>query len=80
MFSETVFKYLLVHDGQTALAQITTFNPDVILMAYDLPNFNGIEVTKALRKAGNKTPIIAYVHPNDKKMIKRWILWGLVAI
>ena len=77
MFADTVFKYLLVHDGQTALAQITAFNPDVILIAYDLPKLNGIDVTKALRKAGNKTPIIAYTHLNDKKMIKRWIPLGL---
>lgn len=77
MFSETVFKYLLVHDGKTALAQITTFNPDVILMAYDLPKLNGIDVTKALRKDGNKTPVIAYTHLNDKKMLKNWIPLGL---
>ncbi|MBL4899006.1 MAG: response regulator [Colwellia sp.] len=54
MFSETVFKYLLVHDGQAALAQITTFNPDVILMAYDLPKFNGIDVTKHFVKVAIK--------------------------
>lgn len=77
MFAETVFKYLLVHDGQTALAQITAFNPDVILMAYDLPKLNGIEVTKALRKAGNEVPVVAYTHLNDKKMIKCWIPLGL---
>lgn len=77
MFAETIFEYLLVNDGQTALTQIAAFNPDAILMAYDLPKFNGIEVTKAIRAAGNKTPIIAYTHLNDKKIIKRWIPLGL---
>jgi hemerythrin-like metal-binding protein len=77
MFAQTVFKYVLVHDGETALAQIADFKPDVILMAYDLPKLNGIEVTKALRKEGNKTPVIAYTHLCDKKMIKRWIPLGL---
>ncbi|MFT5852473.1 MAG: hemerythrin-like metal-binding protein [Colwellia sp.] len=77
IFAQTVFKYLLVNDGETALAQIADFKPDVILMAYDLPKFNGIEVTKALRKEGNNTPIIAYTHLCDKKMIKRWIPLGL---
>jgi hemerythrin-like metal-binding protein len=77
MFAETVFKYLLVHDGQTALAQITAFEPDVILMAYDLPRLNGIEVTKALREQGNKTPIVAYTHFNDKDQIKNWIPLGI---
>ncbi len=46
-------------------------------MAYDLPKLNGIEVTKALRKAGNKTPVVAYTHVNDKKTLKRWIPLGL---
>jgi hemerythrin-like metal-binding protein len=77
MFAETVFEYMLVNNGESALAQITEFNPDVILMAYDLPKLNGIEVTKSIREAGNKTPIIAYTHINDKKMIKRWIPLGL---
>jgi hemerythrin-like metal-binding protein len=77
MFAETVFKYLLVHDGEAALEQINTFNPDVILMAYDLPKLNGIEVTKRLRKEGNKTPIVAYTHISDEKMIKPWRLLGL---
>ena len=77
MFAQTVFKYVLVNDGETALAQIANFEPDVILMAYDLPKINGIEVTKVLRKEGNKTPVIAYTHLCDKKMIQRWIPLGL---
>lgn len=77
MFADTVFKYLLVHDGQAALEQINTFKPDAILLAYDLPQLNGIKVTKALRRAGNKTPVIAYTHINDKKVIKHWIPLGL---
>lgn len=77
MFAETVFKYMLVNDGETALAQITAFNPDVILMAYDLPKLNGIDITKVIREAGNNTPIVAYTHVSDKKMIKRWIPLGL---
>jgi len=77
MFAQTVFKYVLVNDGETALAQIADFKPDVILMAYDLPKINGIEVTKVLRKEGNKTPVIAYTHLCDKKMIQRWIPLGL---
>lgn len=77
IFAETVFKYLLVSDGKTALTKILEFNPDVILMAYDLPKVNGIEITKTIRKAGYKTPIIAYTHRNDKDMIKNWIPLGL---
>jgi len=77
IFAETVFQYLLVSDGQEALTQITNFKPDVVLMAYDLPTINGLEVTRVVREAGNKVPIVAYTHDRDKAEIKRWIPLGL---
>ena len=77
IFTESAFQHLLVHDGPTALAQVAAFKPDVILMAYNLPKLDGIEVTKALRKNGNKKPIVAYIDSSDKKIIKRWIPLGI---
>ena len=46
-------------------------------MAYNLPKLDGIEVTKALRKNGNKNPIVAYIDSSDKNIIKRWIPLGI---
>jgi len=77
IFSETVFKYLLVNDGELALSKIKSFKPDVVLLAYDLPTINGLEITKILRKEGNKVPIIAYTHHRDKSVITRWVPLGL---
>ncbi|MCI2284808.1 bacteriohemerythrin [Colwellia sp. MSW7] len=77
IFSETVFKYLLVNDGKSALSQIAKFQPDVVLLAYDLPNVNGIDVTKTIRKKGNKVPIIAYANHVEKAVMKEWIEQGL---
>lgn len=77
IFSETVFKYLLVNDGESALTHIASFKPDVLLLAYDLPNINGLEITRTLRDANANIPVIAYVHPRDKAIIKRWIPLGI---
>jgi hemerythrin-like metal-binding protein len=77
IFSETVFKYLLVNDGKDTLTQIDKFKPNVVLMAYDLPTINGLEITRIIRKKGNTVPIVAYTHQRDKAEIKRWILLGL---
>ncbi|TWX46552.1 hemerythrin domain-containing protein [Colwellia hornerae] len=77
IFSETVFKYLLVNDGQVALSKITTFKPDVILLAYDLPTINGLDITKSIREEGNNVPVIAYIHHRDKAVIKSWVPLGL---
>jgi CheY-like chemotaxis protein len=77
MFSETAFKYLLVNDGQAALMQIEAFNPDVVLLAYDLPTISGLDVTRVIRKQGNKVPVVAYTHQRDKSMINHWIPLGI---
>ena len=77
IFSETVYKYVLVNDGEAALMQIARFKPDVVLLAYDLPTINGIEITRIIREEGNTLPIIAYTHHRDKQVIKEWIPLGL---
>ncbi|MBU2869807.1 bacteriohemerythrin [Colwellia sp. E2M01] len=76
IFEDTLL-YELVNDGQDAIEKINNFKPDAILLAYDLPTVNGIEITKLIRSAGNKVPIIAYVHEKDKLVIKQWIPLGL---
>jgi len=77
IFADTVFIWALVNDGQAALEKIESFKPDVVLLAYDLPSFNGVEITRTLREAGNKVPVIAYAHDKDKLEIKRWIPLGI---
>jgi hemerythrin-like metal-binding protein len=77
IFADTVFIWALVNDGQAALDKIQSFKPDVVLLAYDLPSFNGVEITRTLREAGNKLPVIAYAHDKDKLEIKRWIPLGI---
>jgi hemerythrin-like metal-binding protein len=77
IFSETVFKYLLVSNGQEALSQIAEFKPDVVLLAYDLPIINGLDITRIIRDEGNRVPVIAYTHHRDKLVIKRWVPLGL---
>ena len=48
----------LASDGADALAGIARANPDVVIMDVMMPRLDGIEATKALRKAGNDVPIL----------------------
>lgn len=45
-------------DGLDALKQLEKQNPDLILLDVMMPNMNGFDVCKKLRKSGNDTPII----------------------
>ena len=48
----------LAADGAEALASISGNAPDVVVMDVMMPRLDGIEATRALRKAGNDVPIL----------------------
>jgi two-component system response regulator MprA len=48
----------LAADGAEALAGIGSIGPDVVIMDVMMPRLDGIETTKALRKAGNDIPVL----------------------
>lgn len=48
----------LAADGAEALAGIAGAAPDIVVMDVMMPRLDGIETTKALRKAGNDLPIL----------------------
>jgi two-component system chemotaxis response regulator CheY len=43
-------------DGAQALELVRTFQPDLILSDWNMPNMNGIEFLNALRARGSSTP------------------------
>jgi two-component system, OmpR family, response regulator MprA len=48
----------LAADGAEALASISGSSPDVVVMDVMMPRLDGLEATRALRKAGNDVPIL----------------------
>jgi two-component system OmpR family response regulator len=48
----------LCGDGHAALARVSAFDPDLILLDIMMPNLDGLEACRRLRAAGVETPII----------------------
>ncbi len=51
------YRYLTAENGERAILQVTSHNPDVILLDLGLPDMDGVEVIKRIRSWSN-TPII----------------------
>jgi two-component system, NtrC family, response regulator AtoC len=45
-------------DGSEALAKLDTANPDLVLLDYQMPGMNGIEVLKQIRKRDENLPVV----------------------
>jgi DNA-binding response OmpR family regulator len=45
-------------DGEEALAQVSSFSPDLIVLDILMPRLDGRETLRRLRQAGNWTPVI----------------------
>ena len=51
------FETKIVYDGESALAQLSSFKPNLILLDLMLPGIDGYQVCREIRK-NNNTPII----------------------
>jgi DNA-binding response OmpR family regulator len=49
---------LVAHDGLAALEAADRLDPDVVLLDLDLPELDGLEVARRLRKGDGERPLI----------------------
>ncbi|HNX91266.1 MAG TPA: response regulator [Candidatus Omnitrophota bacterium] len=70
---ETLYSYLVPHNykvfltfnGQMGLEYFNEIKPDVILLDLTMPDIDGIEVLKIIRKVSNVPVLIITGHPED---------------
>ena len=56
-------------NGQEALRLVAEEHPDVLVLDINLPDINGLEVTRRLRAMGDATPVLILTVHNDSQMI-----------
>ena len=64
-------------DGQDALSRVDAFNPDLILLDWNMPNMDGLSFAKAYRGKGRKTPIIMVTTEAEKSRVLQAIQAGI---
>lgn len=64
-------------DGQDALRRLTTFQPDIVLVDWNMPTMNGLDFVKAFRQISLTTPIIMVTTEGDQMRVVEAIKAGI---
>ena len=64
-------------DGQDALSKVDAFNPELILVDWNMPVMDGITFVKQYRAKGGKTPIIMVTTEAEKSRVVEAIKAGV---
>ncbi len=64
-------------DGQDALSKVGAFQPDLILVDWNMPNMDGLSFIKAFRKLNKTTPLIMVTTEAEKSRVIEAIKAGV---
>ncbi|MCE2967340.1 MAG: response regulator [Phycisphaerales bacterium] len=64
-------------DGQDALSKVGAFQPELILVDWNMPNMNGLEFVKAFRQSNKTTPLIMVTTESEKARVIEAIKAGV---
>lgn len=64
------YRYLTAMNGETAILEASSHNPDIILLDLGLPDFDGIEVIKRIRSWSNVPIIIISARSEDTDKVE----------
>jgi DNA-binding NarL/FixJ family response regulator len=67
-------------DGEEAIIETASCQPEIILMDINMPRMNGIEATTVIKKARKETAIIGLCVDHDSYTIEAFLKAGGIAV
>lgn len=64
------YRYLTASDGQSAILEASSHNPDIILMDLGLPDIDGVEIVRKIRTWSNVPIIVISARSEDADKIE----------
>ena len=64
-------------DGLDALSKVGAFEPDLLLVDWNMPNMDGLEFVKKYREQGKKSPVIMVTTEAEKMRVVEAIKAGV---
>ena len=64
------YKYLLAQNGEEAIIQASTHDPDVVFLDLGLPDMDGVEIIKKIREWSNMPIIVISARSEDEDKIE----------
>ena len=64
------YRYIQAENGETAILEATSHNPDVILLDLGLPDMDGVEIIRKIRTWSNVPIIVISARSEDSDKIE----------
>lgn len=75
--SDYFYSFTVASDGLEGIEKFKSINPDIVITDILMPNLDGLEMTKEIRKIDENTPIIVLSAFSDKEKLLKAIDIGI---